>query len=201
MDGVREYWRFIEDPAFSPPPLPQAPPLPTVPPVSCLSFSVFLRVCVADRAYWRERGYGGGEGAKSYDGEKVWSSISHRCKKVSLTPFLLGVMIVSLALSITGWSSHRHKSAAWHKPNMVWLYCSPIPAGRRGIFSFIPAFAALWGDMPNMIVSYKGTSSILNLRNLSAIVCQRVCFGIMASLHSLNSSLEGKWCLLSREFR
>ncbi len=37
--------------------------------------SVFL--CVASRAYWRERGGKGvGKGAKSYDGEKDWSSLN-----------------------------------------------------------------------------------------------------------------------------
>ncbi len=29
--------------------------------------------------------------------------------------------------------SYRRKSAAWHKFDMVWLYRSPIPMGRRGI--------------------------------------------------------------------
>ncbi len=77
----------------------------------------------------RDRGYGGGEGAKSYDGEKVWSSISHRCKKVSLAPFLLRVMIVSSALSLIGWSSHRHKSAAWHKFDGLLL---AYPTGEGG---------------------------------------------------------------------
>jgi hypothetical protein len=46
-------------------------PLPSpFPAASCLSFSVFL--CVA-----RERGEWGVGGAKSYDGEKAWSSIDH----------------------------------------------------------------------------------------------------------------------------
>ncbi len=49
-----------------------SPPLPSA---DCLSFSVFL--CVALRAYWRERGVGKVEGAKSYDGEKASSSIIH----------------------------------------------------------------------------------------------------------------------------
>jgi hypothetical protein len=44
--------RFIEDQAFSPS-YDLAPPLPPPPSASCLSFSVFL--CVAGRAYWRER--------------------------------------------------------------------------------------------------------------------------------------------------
>ncbi len=41
-----------------------------LPSASCLSG--FL--CVAGWAYWQERGLGG---AKSYDGEKAWSSINH----------------------------------------------------------------------------------------------------------------------------
>ncbi len=48
---------------------------------------------------------------------------------------------------------HRCISDAWHKFDMVWLYCSLIPVGRRGVFYsfkwFLPAFAALeecgWG--------------------------------------------------------
>ncbi len=56
---------IIEEQAFSPSydlvPLLVPPP----PSTSCLSFSVFL--CVAGRAYWRERGGGGG----------AWSSIDH----------------------------------------------------------------------------------------------------------------------------
>ncbi len=189
-------FKIYRGPGFLASPLPQAPPPPPFPPVSCLSFSVFLRVCVAGRANCMAReGVGGGDGAKSYDGEKVWSSISHRCKKVLLAPFLRRVMIVSLALSLIGWSSHRHKSAAWHKFDMV--YCSPIPVGRRGIFSFLPAFAALRGEMPNMIVSYKCTSSILNLRYL-------VCYSVSTCLlwqplhycNPVNASLEGKWRLL-----
>ncbi len=39
--------------------------LQALPSATCLSFSVFL--CVAGRAYWKERGGGGGVGAKSYD--------------------------------------------------------------------------------------------------------------------------------------
>ncbi len=41
-------------------------------------------------------------------------------------------------------SSHRHKSAAPPKFEMVWLYRWPIPVGKRGIISsfkwFLPAF-------------------------------------------------------------
>ncbi len=44
-------------------------------------------------------------------------------------------------------SSHRRKSAVRHIIDMVcWLYCSPIPEGRKGVFYllewFLPAFAA-----------------------------------------------------------
>ncbi len=52
-------------------------------------------------------------------------------------------------LGIRVGSSHRRKSAACPKFDMVWLYRSRIPVGRRGvIFSFklfIPAFATLRG--------------------------------------------------------
>jgi hypothetical protein len=51
-------------------------PFPPLPSASCLSFSVLLRI--ASRAHLRvSRGYGDGAGAKSYDGEKGWSSINH----------------------------------------------------------------------------------------------------------------------------
>ncbi len=47
-------------------------------------------------------------------------------------------------------SSHRRKSAAWHRFDMVWLFRSPIPVRRRAvIYTFKrylpPAFAALRG--------------------------------------------------------
>ncbi len=46
-------------------------------------------------------------------------------------------------------SSHRSKSAPWHKVYMVWLNRLPIPVGRRGVIYsfkwFLPAFAALRG--------------------------------------------------------
>ncbi len=45
-----------------------------LPSASCLSLSVFLGV--AGRAFWREKGEGGG-GAKLYDLEKAWPSINH----------------------------------------------------------------------------------------------------------------------------
>ncbi len=44
-------------------------------PVSSLSFSVFL--CVAGRTYWREKGWGCGRGAESYDREIACPSINH----------------------------------------------------------------------------------------------------------------------------
>ncbi len=46
-------------------------------------------------------------------------------------------------------SSHRRKSAACPKFDMVWLYLSPIPVGRRWVISsfkwFLPAFATRRG--------------------------------------------------------
>ncbi len=46
-------------------------------------------------------------------------------------------------------NSHRIKSAACPKFDMVWLNRSPIPVGRRGVISslkfFLPAFAVLIG--------------------------------------------------------
>ncbi len=51
------------------------PLLPTIPSASCLSFSVFL--CGAGRVYWLGGMGWDGRGAKSYDGEKAWSSINH----------------------------------------------------------------------------------------------------------------------------
>ncbi len=71
---------FIGDQALS---YDLAPPPPLFPWESCLSVSVFL--CVDGRAYWQERrGGGGGGGAKSYDGEKAWSSINHSILFISV---------------------------------------------------------------------------------------------------------------------
>jgi hypothetical protein len=64
--------RFMEDQAPPPPPSPTSPLLPSA---SCLSFSVFL--CVVGRAFWREKGGGGGGRANPYDREKAWSSVNH----------------------------------------------------------------------------------------------------------------------------
>jgi hypothetical protein len=41
---------------------------------------------------------------------------------------------VSSALSFVGGVHIGLELAAWHKFEMVWLYRSPIPVGRRGIF-------------------------------------------------------------------
>jgi hypothetical protein len=45
-------------------------------------------------------------------------------------------------------SSHRRKSAACPKFDMVWLYRSPIPVGRRRVISsfkrFLPALRYAW---------------------------------------------------------
>ncbi len=74
----REYWRFYRGPAFlavgwfgST----SAPFTPLSRQQGCLSFAVFL--CVAGRAFWRERGIGGGRRAKSFDREKAWSSVNY----------------------------------------------------------------------------------------------------------------------------
>ncbi len=53
---------------------PRPPPSSPISSASCL-FSVFM--CVAVRTYWRQGGGGGGQGAKSYDCEKAWSSVNH----------------------------------------------------------------------------------------------------------------------------
>ncbi len=54
-------------------------PFPPLPSANCLSFSVFL--CVAGRAYCRERGGGGvwawSQITKPYDHKKAWPSINH----------------------------------------------------------------------------------------------------------------------------
>jgi hypothetical protein len=65
-DPRREYWIFwfIEGHAF----LRQYDLAP-------LSFSVFL--CVAGRTYWREKGWGSGRGAESYNREIACPSINH----------------------------------------------------------------------------------------------------------------------------
>ncbi len=78
--GAREYWMIMEDQAFLPSydsarrPIPPSPPPPHI---SSASWPLFF-LCVAGWAYWWEKGGGVvGGGAKSYDGEKVWSSLYH----------------------------------------------------------------------------------------------------------------------------
>ncbi len=73
-ESIKWYIYFIEDRAFSPSYDLAPSPFPSPSPVNKLS--PFLRLpYVASRAYWREEGEGGGGGgAKSYDGEKAWSS-------------------------------------------------------------------------------------------------------------------------------
>jgi hypothetical protein len=57
---------------------------------------------------------------------------------------------------------HRHKSAAIHIIVIGWLYRSPMPEGRRGVFYlfklFLPAFAepreeGSWGGKPCVFVT------------------------------------------------
>ncbi len=48
---------------------------PSFPLTSCLSFSAFLYV--GGRAYWQKLGGEGRGGAKSFDGEKAWSTTDH----------------------------------------------------------------------------------------------------------------------------
>jgi hypothetical protein len=45
-----------------------------------------------------------------------------------------------MALSFLGGVSHRNKSATCTKFDMVWLYRSPIPVGRRGVISSFKLF-------------------------------------------------------------
>jgi hypothetical protein len=51
-------------------------PRPPHPPSLVSKLSLFLRLPVFRRSSLR-KGEGGGGGAKSYDGEKVWASINH----------------------------------------------------------------------------------------------------------------------------
>ncbi len=70
---VREYWIICRGPGFLAVVwFGSSPTLSPLPSASCLSFSILL--CVASRAYWRERGW---SRSQTYDGEKVWSSINH----------------------------------------------------------------------------------------------------------------------------
>ncbi len=56
---------------------------------------------------------------------------------------------ISLPKRKWGRTLPRSLSAAWYKFDIIWLYCSPIPVRRRGVFNlfewFLPAFPALWG--------------------------------------------------------
>ena len=98
-----------------------------LPSASCLSFSVFL--CVAGRAYWRERRVGGGDGAKSCDGEKAWSSINHSILSGWMFIYVQFVYEnVSSALPLGPvdvlWESAQHNCHKQH--NYVCLYVQYI---------------------------------------------------------------------------
>jgi hypothetical protein len=56
--------------------------------------------------------------------------------RVPGTELARGPPLVSSALSFIGGSSHRRKSAACPKFDLVWLNRSPIPVGRRGEHMF-----------------------------------------------------------------
>jgi hypothetical protein len=74
----RSYW--IEDQAFWPSydlaPFPSLLPPPPTPPPSQVSKLVGRHTGKAEKERQLADGRGEGEGAKSYDGEKVWSSIN-----------------------------------------------------------------------------------------------------------------------------
>ncbi len=67
----REDWMIYRGPGFLAVVIRLHPPLPSA---SCRYFSVFL--CVAGRAYWRERGGRGWAWSWSYDRMKAWPSVN-----------------------------------------------------------------------------------------------------------------------------
>jgi hypothetical protein len=73
----REYWWFVDCQAFSRS-YDLAPP-PSPPPPSAVSKLGLLRTGGLSKKdnFADGRGGGGGQGAKSYDGDKVWSSVNH----------------------------------------------------------------------------------------------------------------------------
>ncbi len=91
-------------------------PTPSPSPVSkFLSLSVFL--CVAGRAYWLERGdVGGGGGAKSYDGEKAWSSINHSILSGSKHHLYPVDFVQVLEHPGVLWQSDAEPQS-WHRPD------------------------------------------------------------------------------------
>ncbi len=70
---------FIEDQVFLPSYDLAPPPFPSHLSLSRQQVVSFNTSCVyqVGRAFWRERGEGGGGGAKSYDNKKAWSSINY----------------------------------------------------------------------------------------------------------------------------
>ncbi len=81
----REYWMTYRGPGFLAVVRFGSSPTSSVSLPIAICLSVFL--CFVDRAYWQERGGGDGEGAKSYGGEKAWSSKSFR--QYSLVPIYI----------------------------------------------------------------------------------------------------------------
>jgi hypothetical protein len=73
----REYWTIYRGPRFLALVWFVSSLTPSLSPVSKLSLFFSLHIWVACRAYWWERGVGGGGGPKSYDSKKAWSSINH----------------------------------------------------------------------------------------------------------------------------
>ncbi len=94
---------------FIPPPLPSA---------NCLSFSVFL--CLAGRAYYRERGGGGERGAKSYNRKKAWPCINHSI--LSVRGFKRELLVRSVVLN------GMFVSATWTRAPPPLSPCPAFPA-------------------------------------------------------------------------
>jgi len=106
-----------------------------LPSANCLSFSVFL--CLAGRAYCRERGGGGERGAKSYDCKKAWPSINHSI--LSARGLRRELFVRSVVLNV------MFITATWTR--------APPP------LSLCPAFPASLNSQPSRYYVYSVTES------------------------------------------
>jgi hypothetical protein len=132
---------LIEDQAFSPP----SHPLPSA---SCLSFQ---SSCVSPVELTYVRGGGGGGGAKSYDGEKAWSSINHSILSALVQTAKPGHLLVPAWSIAYMYNCTVAEGGRWTKSKLTKIFAWPkveyfnCPMGvlEKRIFYEVPSY---WWD-------------------------------------------------------